>query len=134
MVENSKGILYTTHDSTTEVIIQRTIGGIQRMITLHPSSQGDEGDGAATRKEPAIEISLAAKRHWELQIKTLREAPREPYKLRQIIKDKQEEYEKAEASEDIARLVPEIEMLKFVLFLVCQYHKNISYSSCNSHT
>jgi hypothetical protein len=31
---------------------------------------------------------------------------------------KQEEYEKAEDSKDIARLVPQIEMLKFVLFLV----------------
>jgi hypothetical protein len=75
MVENSNGILYPTHDSTTEVIIQRTIEGIQRMITLHPSSQGDEEDGAPTHKEPAIEISLAAKRHWKLQIKILRETP-----------------------------------------------------------
>jgi hypothetical protein len=35
-----------------------------------------------------------------------------------ILKVKQKEYEKAEDSEDIERLVPEIEMLKFVLFLV----------------
>ena len=89
------------------------------MITLHPPIQGEEGDGAPTRKEPAIEISLAAKRHWELQIKILREAPRDPDKLRQILNDKQEEYEKAKESEGIERLIPEIEMLKVVLFLVC---------------
>jgi len=33
---------------------------------------------------------------------------------------KQRQYEKAEDSEDVERLVPEIEMLKFVLFLVCR--------------
>jgi hypothetical protein len=113
-------MVYSTYDSTAEVLIQKTIEGIQRMITLHRPIQGDEGDGAPTRKEPAIEISLAAKRHWELQIKTLREAPRDPYKLRQILKAKQKEYEKASDSEDIERLVPEIEMLQFVLFLVCR--------------
>ena len=65
-----------------------------------------------------IEISLAAKKHWELEIKILREAPRDPAKLREILKAKQKEYEKAQDSEDIERLIPEIEMLKFVLFLV----------------
>jgi hypothetical protein len=34
------------------------------------------------------------------------------------LKAKQEEYDKAIDSEDIERLVPEIEMLKFDLFLV----------------
>ena len=106
--------------TSTGSLIQRTIDGIQRMITLHPPIQGEEGDGAPTRKEPAIEISLAAKRHWELQIKILREAPRDPDKLRQILNDKQEEYEKAKESEGIERLIPEIEMLKVVLFLVCR--------------
>ena len=65
-----------------------------------------------------IEISLAAKKHWELEIKILREAPRDPAKLREILKAKQKEYEKAQDSEDIESLIPEIEMLKFVLFLV----------------
>jgi hypothetical protein len=32
---------------------------------------------------------------------------------------KQEEYDKAEDSKDIERQVPQIEMLQFVLFLVC---------------
>ena len=39
-------------------------------------------------------------------------------KLGEILKAKQEEYGKAEDSEDIERLVSEIEMFKFVLFLV----------------
>jgi hypothetical protein len=49
-----------------------------------------------------------------------RNAPRDEKKLRETLKVKQEEYEKATDSEDIERLVPEIEMLKFVLFLVCR--------------
>jgi hypothetical protein len=60
------------------------------------------------------------KQHWETEIKILREAPRDPHKLGEILKAKQKEYEKAIDSEDIERLVPEIEMLKFVLFLVCR--------------
>ena len=58
------------------------------------------------------------KGHWELEIKTLRDAPRDPDKLREILKVKQEEYEETTDSEDIERLVTEIEMLQFVLFLV----------------
>jgi hypothetical protein len=111
-------MVYSVYDSTTELLIQRTIEGIQRLIAIHPPSQVEEGDGAPTRKEPAIEISLAAKRQWELQIKILQDAPRDPDKIRQILKDKQEGYEKAEDSEDIERLVSEMEMLKFLLFLV----------------
>jgi hypothetical protein len=67
-----------------------------------------------------IEINPAMKRHWESEIKILRDAPRDPEKLRGILKVKQQEYEKAQDREDIERLVPEIEMLKFVLFLVCR--------------
>ena len=105
--------------SSTEAVIQRTIEGIQRMISINNSSQGEE-EGVRTGKELAIEISLAMKRHWESEIKILRDAPRQPEKLREILKVKQEEYEKATDSEDIERLVPEIEMIKFVLYLVCR--------------
>jgi hypothetical protein len=52
------------------------------------------------------------------EIKILREDPRDPEKLRKILKAKQKEYEKAEDSKEIERLIPEIELLKFVLFLV----------------
>ena len=60
------------------------------------------------------------KRHWESEIQILRDAPRDAEKLRGILKVKQKEYERATDREDIERLVPEIEMLKFVLFLVCR--------------
>lgn len=66
------------------------------------------------------------KRHWESEIKILRDAPRDEKKLRAILKANQEEYEKAEDSEDIERLVPEIQMLKFGLSLVCRDLKNRS--------
>jgi hypothetical protein len=95
------------------IIIQRTIDGIQRMISIHKNrGEGEKGKGAT--KESVIEISLAAKRQWELEIKILQEAPRDPEKLREILKAKQKEYEQAEDSEDIETLIPEIEMLKFV--------------------
>ncbi len=87
------------------------------MISLHNKGEKEKEKGATTT-EPRIEISLATKRHWELEIKILREAPRDPEKLRKILKAKQKEYEQAEDSEDIERLIPEIEMLKFVLYLV----------------
>jgi hypothetical protein len=116
------GLVNSILDSP-EVIIQRTIEGIQRMISLR-NNQGEEEKGRRTTTEPVIEISLTSKRHWELQIRTLQEAPRDADKLRKILKAKQKEYEKAEDSEDIERLVPETEMLKFVLFLVCRNLKN----------
>ena len=75
-----------------------------------------QGEGEVTTKA-VIEISLAAKKHWELEVKILREAPRDANKYREIIKVKQEEYEEAEDSEDIERLIPEMEMLKFVLYV-----------------
>ena len=90
------------------------------MIRIHPDQGGEQESAAAGgHKKPAIEISLASKRHWESEIKILRDAPRDEKKLREILKSKQKEYEKATDSEDIERLIPEIEMLKFVLFLVC---------------
>jgi hypothetical protein len=45
------------------------------------------------------------RRHWESEIKILRDAPREPEKLREILKVKQEEYEIAEDSEDIESII-----------------------------
>lgn len=80
--------------------------------------QGPGEDGAISNA--VIEINPAMKKHWESEIKILRDAPREPEKLREILQVKQEEYEEAQDSEDIERLVSEIEMLKFVLFLVCR--------------
>jgi hypothetical protein len=107
----------STPSSAPEVVIQRTIEGIQRMIGLH-NNEGEQEKGITT--EAPIQISLAAKRHWQSEIKVLREAPRDPEKLTEILKVKQKQYEKAKDSEDIERLIPEIEMLKFVLYVYRQ--------------
>jgi len=108
MVHNS--LVYQLSDST-EAVIQRRIEGIQRMIKIHNSpNQGEEEE--EQEEEPAIKINPAMKRHWESERKILRDAD----KLREILKVREEEYEKAEGSEDIKRLVPEIEMLSLYCF------------------
>ena len=72
------GLVYSIYDSTEEAI-QTMIEGIQRMITTS-SSQGEE---LLAQMNPAI------KRHFELEIKTLQNAPRDPDKLEQLLKRKQ---------------------------------------------
>jgi hypothetical protein len=57
-------------------------------------------------------INPAMKRHFELEIETLQNAPRDEDKLRELLKLKEKEIE------DTQRLVTEIEMLKVVLYLV----------------
>ena len=59
------------------------------------------------------------KRHFELEIETLQNAPRDPDKLERLlqVKERQKE-EEAMHIEDTQRLVTEIEMLKVVLYLV----------------
>lgn len=95
-----------------EKAIAKTIDGIQTL--LNPVNMTPEDE----KLKAVIKISEATQKHFELQINTLREAPRDPDRLREILKAKQKEYEKAEDSEGIERLVTEVEMLKFVLFLV----------------
>jgi hypothetical protein len=64
-------------------------------------------------------INPAMKRHYELEIKTLQNAPRDEGKLRELLKLKEKENdEEATQIEDTQRLVTEIEMLKVVLHLV----------------
>jgi hypothetical protein len=63
-------------------------------------------------------INSAMKRHFELEIETLQNAPRDEDKLRELLKLKEKENEKATHIEDTQRLVTEIEMLKVVLYLV----------------
>ena len=67
-------LVYTLPNSDTELVIQRAIEGIQRMISPY------EGiDDEATTKA-VIEINPAMKRHWESEIKILRDAPRDEKK------------------------------------------------------
>jgi hypothetical protein len=63
-------------------------------------------------------INSAMKRHFELEIETLQNAPRDEDRLRELLKLKEKENEKATHIEDTQRLVTEIEMLKVVLYLV----------------
>jgi demethoxyubiquinone hydroxylase (CLK1/Coq7/Cat5 family) len=80
----------------------------QRMITIN--SQGELGG-----------INPAIKRHYELQIKALQNAPgRDADKLEQLLRIKQRQNDEAMHVEDTQRLVTEIEMLKVVLYLVCR--------------
>lgn len=113
MVDNDSNLVYPISDST-ELIILRTIKGIQKIIRPHECKEGE------TPQVAVIQINPAMKKHWESEIKILREAPRDPHKLGEILKAKQKEYDKATDSEDIERLVSEIEMLQFVLLLVCR--------------
>ncbi len=80
------------------------IDASQGIITM--GSQGGEG------------LSPPMKRHLELEIKTLQNAPRDADKLEQLLKVKQRQKEEAMHIEDTQRLVTEIEMLKVVLHLV----------------
>jgi hypothetical protein len=107
------GLVYSIHDST-EVAIQKMIEASQRMITMSSSNnEGVEGGWGG--------MNPATKRHLELQIKTLQNAPREPDKLERLLQVKQRQREEeAMYFEDTERLVTEIEMLKVVLYLVCR--------------
>ncbi len=82
----------------------------QRMIAVN-SKVGEAREGWG--------INPAVKKHLELEIKTLQNAPRDADKLRRLLEIKQRQKEEADHIEDTQRLVTEIEMLKVVLFLVC---------------
>jgi hypothetical protein len=71
---NNDGLVYHLSNSNAESIIQRTIEGIQRVIKPYA---GNDGTDDETTKAVIIEINPAMKRHWESEIKILREAPRD---------------------------------------------------------
>jgi hypothetical protein len=100
---------------STEVIIQRTIDGIQKFLNPQHGNTTPEEEAAAV-----ITVNPATREYCGLKIKILQESPRQAYKLEEILQAKEKEYAKAQDSEDIERLVTEIQMLKFVLCLVCR--------------
>ncbi len=100
------GLVYSIYDSTEEVAIQKMIDATQRMITISSSNEGVEGGWGGTNS--------AMRRHLELQIKTLQNAPRDLDKLDRLLQVKQRQKEEAMHIEDTERLVTEIEMLKVV--------------------
>ena len=105
----------TVHNDGSTIIertIKKTIDGIH--FFLNPSNMTSEEQ----EKKAVIKISEATQKFSELQIKTLQDAPRDPDKLRELLKVKERQYEKATLAEEIQSLVTEIEILKFVQFLV----------------
>jgi hypothetical protein len=78
------GLVYSIHDST-EVAIQKMIEASQRMITTHTHVPGQAKEGWG--------INPAVKRHLELEIKTLQNAPRDADKLRKLLERKQRQKE-----------------------------------------
>jgi hypothetical protein len=101
---HSFGLVYSIYDST-EVAIQKMIEASQRILRVN--SQGELGG-----------INPVIKKYYELQIKTLENAPRDVDKLERLLKVKQRQKDEAMHIEDTQRLVTEIEMLKVVLYLV----------------
>jgi hypothetical protein len=69
------------------------------------------------------------KRHLELEIKTLQNAPRDADKLKRLLQLKQRQKEEAICMGDTQRLVTEIEMLKAIWYLVARSGRRISSSS-----
>jgi methyl coenzyme M reductase beta subunit len=102
-------LVYSIHDST-EVAIQKMIDASQRMIDVQNQVQGEAKQGWG--------INTVMKKHLELEIRTLQNAPRDADKLRKLLEVKQRQKEEADHIEDTQRLVTEIEMLKVVLCLV----------------
>jgi hypothetical protein len=102
-------LVFSIYDST-EVAIEKMIDASQRMITISSSNEGIEGGWGG--------MNPAVKRHLELQIKTLQNAPRDPDKLERLLKSKRRQKEEAMEREVTETLVTEIETLKVVLYLV----------------
>lgn len=74
----------------------------------------------ASEEEAAavITVNPATVKHFELKIKILQDSPRNADNLKEILQAKEKEYEDAQDSEKIERLITEIDMLKYLLFLV----------------
>jgi hypothetical protein len=107
----SIGLVYSIHDSA-EVAIQKMIDASQRMIDVNSQVTGEAKD--------CWGINTVMKKHLELEIRTLQNAPRDADKLRRLLELKQRQKEEADHIEDTQRLVTEIEMLKVVLYLMCR--------------
>ena len=70
------GLVYSIHDPT-EVAIQKMIDASQRMIDVQSKVTGEAKDGWG--------INPIIKKHLELEIKTLQNAPRDTDKLRRLL-------------------------------------------------
>jgi hypothetical protein len=97
-------LVFSIHNST-EIAIQKMIEASQRMLKVNSHVE-------------LVGLSPPQKRHLELEIETLENAPRDAEKLERLLKAKQRQKEEAVHIEDTQRLVTEIEMLKVILYLV----------------
>jgi methyl coenzyme M reductase beta subunit len=98
-------LVFLIHDPIN-VAIQKMIESSERMLRMN--SQGGELGGG---------MSPLIKRHLELEIKTLENAPRDADRIERLLQIKQRQKEEAMHIEETERLVTEIEMLKVVLYL-----------------
>jgi hypothetical protein len=78
-------LVYSIHDPT-EVALNKIIEASQRMISVNSQVGGEAREGWG--------INPAIKRHLELEIKILQNAPRDADKLRQLLKAKQNKRKK----------------------------------------
>jgi hypothetical protein len=99
----SSSPLVFSFDDSTETVIQGKIEAMRKFIR-----EGEDQEGG-------VPINSVTKRHFQLQIKMLQTAPRDPVQLEQIIKAKERDKNKeARHIDDTLRLVREIEMPKLV--------------------
>ncbi len=101
-----------TQGDFLDLHIDRTIQAIR--IFLNPQHGNTSDEEAAA----AIKINPATKKYAELKIKILKESARNAGKVMKILQAKQKEYGAAQDSEEIERLITEIDALKYLLFLV----------------
>jgi hypothetical protein len=86
-------LVFSIHDSTTEeVAIEKMIEASHGIITIMGSQGGEE-------------MSPPMKKHLELEIKTLKNAPRDADKLERLLEGKKRQKEEALYFEDTQRLV-----------------------------
>jgi hypothetical protein len=88
-----------------EEVVQRKIEAMTRFI-------GEDKEG--------IQIGSVTKRHFQLEIQTLQNAPRDVAKLEQIIKAKEKQNEEATHFEDTQRLLTLKCSRGCIGFLVCR--------------
>jgi PleD family two-component response regulator len=96
-----------------DVHVKKMVNGIRIFLNPRHGNTTPEEEAAA-----AIKINSATKKYAEIKIKILEDAPRDANKLKQILRTKQKQYDKAQDSEEIERLITEIDTLKYLLFLV----------------
>jgi hypothetical protein len=99
-------LVYSIRDSTEVAIQKMMIKASQRMVTMN-SQGGELGD-----------MNPPLKRHLELEIRTLQNAPKDQHKLRHLLKTNERKREEAMEIKDTQRLATEIKMLKIVLHVM----------------